>query len=1606
MKKSLLSLLSWLLVLAMLVGALAACDGNEETSTNDGTKTPVENTTGDESDVENTTDESETVTEDETEKAQLDGDYAEQITSANKLANGVQASFTDAKRTHFTLTNTEMLLNYSRSADNENGQLVESIKNTKGASYIENTMDVYIKMNDGSTFYTSSSGKSAEVNLYRFGFYYYQALFEFQNFVPASIDIENTVEIRARRFTEKLLNDMDFTAADNGGAQFTINAADDPFVTYSKLSYPTEDFDVLEVTMKGVGDTKGGVIYYSVNGKALNNNDKLTFTLANDGEMHTYIFPLFTLQGYEGDLNVIRFDPSGSVGDGLVIESIRLGKAAGLESVPQYVSTNRHFHVYSDKMHHAVQFATTQTTENVSEVGMVTRIDASTVDKILVKTTDAQFTSLDESIDWTQVESVGFDIKDAGIFGYIMPVDAVAGNIKVTLEDGTYVITQWRVPENNTLVPSVANSKNANDFYIGQRVYTDENHDFDEFLHETYCERNPLTEKDIRVNTAVSDNGELRGYDAVRGVYVLNIGAPTGGFSTPYAVPNKNYKVNFSIRSKEVDRSIYVTTYTSQFILECAALMSEDMLMLPMPIEVIKNFSETNGERNLFNIDDPTFSEAIFYLSLEKDEIYEYNILNLYQNWGKYPLKQLSQIPYHCPYYHLSTGVTETNCITPYFSTATTGKAGLDTLPDFRSMSAPLWSDQPQHNSCGTHYWLQYTGEDGRFIATENYNDNIDSFGPTYAEVVMSNISDDGKIAVTYTHMEMPQTDENRTYYTMEYEFLEDLTIKDLKHNFQFYSVTDNDSLGYYTKVGYLNEENRSVVVSAASGSDTAEYVLGDECPYFSFFDMPVWKSDTGYSNVAFLVYSSEFIIGGEKAEPRFFISNSNNTVRLSLNLDDVTFKAGDKITINCILLPWGSQESVYDGTNGLAPDQNVRDVRENTLLDPLTVTSETDEIIESAYLPRVKSADGKSATFTLSGGENNVTVRVYGFDMLTAPKVEELIDGEWKTYVLDSSETPDKVGYFHYYDGYSVYYDGDGTYSYSFVTTMTDGESRTFRLRADEEFVEWPGREFVLVEAPNLLDVYLDDQELYDKLLNSSRFGKSVKCDGYTEVYPNTESAPGEAYVSVFSNSSETYETGNFLVVKYRVPSTNSEKIGNFEFWSSTTIKTPTAGNYFSFSPISDGEWHVAVIDLSLVSALPNFSAASDGKYYAQHLRFDIFNRKFTDPTTHIDIAYVGIDASLEEICAINKDQFETIILYENGLPIEVNTETCEKLIKTYLDPVSGFVETSVPYASAINYICGVAKTLNTSSLTAINVYKGATVNRDYQVSIRGWCVADGGIAKYVYSVDSGKTWHDIVTTVTYDAKDDILSAAAQRLGYKDSDWTKFYSSVEASRKNGAFQNSPLAIDLSAYEGQTVDVIIAAVPEADQNSLALLCCLEGVVCTVESIFDEASIYGEANNPFGAQIDTINAITIGSSGSAAGFKTITTTLHANDSNCLNIVGWATVDSGVSKYVWTADNGATWHDCIGDPGTITSDSMISLGAKRAGLEAFEDVEAAKVGGLFQSSATRLSIDLSEFAGESEPLTIIFAAVPQNQTQKVCILYRFECVSMIPAEEATE
>ena len=774
--------------------------------------------------------------------------------------------------------------------------------------------------------------------------------------------------------------------------------------------------------------------------------------------------------------------------------------------------------------------------------------------------------------------------------------------------------------------------------------------------------------------------------------------------------------------------------------------------------------------------------------------------------------------------------VTETNCILPWFGTANVGKGHRNnTLPDFRSMSAPFWDSQPQHNSCGSHSWLEYTDADGIFNSVENTKDTITSYGPTYAEVVMDNLSDDGKIKVSYTHMEMPQLDENRVYYTMEYTVLEDVSFKDFKKDFQFYGVTDNDATGVYTRVGYLNENNQSVVVAANTDANSEKtYVLGTECPYFSFFDMPDWNRDStsaeGYANVAFLVYNSEFVIGGQKVDPNFVIVNSKNHVRISLNLDEVTLKAGDKFTINAILLPWGSQ--LLDGTYDKVQDNQVREVRKNTLLDPLKATSDTDTVLDSPYLPKIKSADGKTAQFTLSGGQNNVTVRVYGFNKLTAPKIEELVDGKWVEYKVSSAETPDDRGNYHYYDGYGVQYDGDGTYSYSFVTTMDNGAARTFRISADEDFAGWP-EEIKPESNPDLLKVYIDAEELKETSSSYQNwFGVCTLSEdaSYITFTGSGNSSNTEAYMNIYTAAMPgTIESGQYLVIKYRVPKSNTESVGRMEFFISTVNTGAKSGDSFGFNPTTDGEWHIAIFDVSKSSS-KTFTAASDGKYYTNYLRLDVFN-KVLPTTVAIDIAYVGMDSDLMEICKLSADEFNTADYYVGNSKTTIDTATGNAYVKTYIDPASGYTESKVAYATQLDYVNGGDLiTHQATSKTGIFTIAGYDAKADKTFNIRGWCGVNGGISKYVWSADGGKTWNDFLGS-PINASDAVLKVSQDRSGVT-------FSNLEVSKINCSFQtDAGIYIDLSAYAGKTVDVIVGFIPQSDTTgkTICLMYCFEKV---------------------------------------------------------------------------------------------------------------------------------------------------------------------------------
>ena len=281
----------------------------------------------------------------------------------------------------------------------------------------------------------------------------------------------------------------------------------------------------------------------------------------------------------------------------------------------------------------------------------------------------------------------------------------------------------------------------------------------------------------------------------------------------------------------------------------------------------------------------------------------------------------------------------------------------------------------------------------------------------------------------------------------MTYEFLEDVDFRDFKNEWDFYNMGKNTHMGDYTQIGYLGADNNPVVVDAKNFKPATIFTLGDKCPYFSFFNMKNPEGKTfDYVNLSYLVRDAEFIIGGKECSPHFAVRAAGTRLFLTLDLGAVSFKKGDSIKINAIIMPWGSYQSVYDSPD-FAPDRNVRDVRENSMLHPVIATADNDcVVLDSPFMPKLRSENGKSAEFTLSGGENNIAVRIYGFDKVAVPSVFEKVNGEWIPYELSSKNTPDVAGISHSYDGYNVFFDGD-SYSYSFVVAMKNGEARSFKI-------------------------------------------------------------------------------------------------------------------------------------------------------------------------------------------------------------------------------------------------------------------------------------------------------------------------------------------------------------------------------------------------------------------------------------------------------------------------------------------------------------------------------------------------------------------------------
>ena len=1286
MKKTILSNISLLLAILMLCGVLAACKGGKqnvttsppssesteeslnttestsssttepqssssttESPSSSSTESPSSSTTeapSQDATNESTTEKSEQSTEDSSEAATdevIEGPHYELITTASSLTNNVNGGFTNGRWREFDISNNTTSIRYILSRDRAQG--VAYIKNSQGASYLENTMDVFVRMTDGYVAYASNSTEDSIVNIYNFGQYYYDFRFQGQNFANG-LEITDAVDVPLGYVTA---NDLSTPQITDGVLSFYVKKKNDPYLVVSRsLDIDGTKATHIQLTMKvDYADTMA-IYLIADDMTGFSPSAKFEFETIPDGEFHTYLIPISSYNKITG----LRIDPDSFKLKEEIFAISEIKFVNARENGISDIKLENVFHTYSDKIHQEIHIATYNEVTNVAEVGIKTEIAANTVSKLIVKDKNGAHDTLD-GIDWSSVECIGFDVTEAGIIGFIVPDHETSGTVNVTLEGDNYVIIYSRAPENNTLyaVEGTPASKagtvygNDKDFIMGQRIYTEECHSFDGLLLQSEIERNPLGSKNIKVSAAYSANASFLGYDAIRGCYEFWVGY--NKMSVEY--PNRMFNLNFTIKSDDYDRLCYVVAGNDQGASPWGVLLDENLMQIPVDVQLWKNF--TDGDETLFNVLDGRYQEAIVPIISSTEETNTYNLLSVYFNWGNYPVKQLSSIQYGAPYYHVVTGLVETNCMVPWRYTQQPNVP--NRLPDHRPMSAPEWPGGIQHSQAGCHSFND---------SVEVEKQIIHSYGPSYIDLEMVYSNDD--YSITYHHIEMPQTDENRTYYTIEYVFDKDTTFTDFKNTFSFYSVSSFESTVDFRQFGYLDENGNSQLGKFEElPENIVFYTLGDK-PYVSLFDL----DHLNYCNVSFLVYDYNVVIEGQETDVDLVgkFNRSGGSVALTFDIGDITFHAGDTISIDLILVPWGSEQSDYSGTV-YAPDQNVRDLRENTLLNPIRLTPEADcELVESTFVPMAKSTNGQSATFTISGGKvseytipyrdggYNVGVRIYGFNKLGVPVVEQLVNGEWVPYELCSANNLDKGGHGAYFDGYGVQYDADGTYSYNFVVNMDDATAKTFRISLMENFEKFP---WILVDDATLVtetpfNVYKDVNGVAESV-SKSWFGKITVAEenGISFVSLYAHPTYNESQVARALQNTDGTVTGQYVFFKYRLPSTNKQQDGVvIDFFTSTVNTKAVAGDGFALDDeiFSDGEWHVIVVDVSTFgkdTIIPN----DDGTYTLQHIRLDPING-INDTSHRIDIAYFAVHDNFDEILEFNKTAGEDEVLLVTG--------------------------------------------------------------------------------------------------------------------------------------------------------------------------------------------------------------------------------------------------------------------------------------------------------------------------------------------------------------------
>ena len=438
----------WLAVIMLFGVIFTSCGKTQQgTGETDTQSSSQSNESVTESNTENTIEEEETLPLND-----LGIKNGQMIEYANYLTDKADAYYGDGKRSFAVIENMNMTLTHALNGNltkEATPNLVNSITNKNGGVYLQNTMDAFVKTTDGRVYYASDWITGSSFNIYRGGYYYQEAHITDQGFADADAILNGAHEVDLTKIAATDSNHVNVHHdSETGTVSFVVNNCADPGVQTNAVKFASRDYNALLLTIK-TEESQAAQFFFRTAASGYSQALSKHISLIPGDDFHTYIIRLDDIKGYKGTITGLRFDVGSAVGENVEIGSI---KAINLDENAVPVRFDRGLHAYSDKLHQELHFVTTAETELVSSYGMVTHIDKNTVAKLIVKDSKGTHETL-EGIDWSSAEYVGFDIKNVGIFGYILAKDEGSGNIRVTLDGDRYTITQEVVLDKNTTLP-------------------------------------------------------------------------------------------------------------------------------------------------------------------------------------------------------------------------------------------------------------------------------------------------------------------------------------------------------------------------------------------------------------------------------------------------------------------------------------------------------------------------------------------------------------------------------------------------------------------------------------------------------------------------------------------------------------------------------------------------------------------------------------------------------------------------------------------------------------------------------------------------------------------------------------------------------------------------------------------------------------------------------------------------------------------------------------------------------------------------------------------------------------------------------------------------